>query len=111
MPFRSIKVQATVHQTHCRKSAAANKQTNKQTNKQARNVPLTKIRRRQMSDLSAIPITYPKHKYTNMHHTMNTTENKTNPQNTRQHNEYLFEHIGYMFRPVNSSSSGLQQNK
>jgi hypothetical protein len=31
--------------------------------------------------------------------------------NTRQHNKYLLEHIGYMFRPVNRSSSGLQQNK
>ena len=31
--------------------------------------------------------------------------------NIRQHNNYLLEHIGYMFRPVNRSSSGLQQNK
>ena len=31
--------------------------------------------------------------------------------NTRQHNIYLFEHIGYMFRPVNRSSSGLQVKK
>ena len=30
---------------------------------------------------------------------------------TRQHNKYLLDHIGYMFRPVNRSSSGLQQNK
>jgi len=30
---------------------------------------------------------------------------------TRQHNKYLLEYIGYMFRPVNRSSSGLQQNK
>jgi len=29
----------------------------------------------------------------------------------RQHNKYLLESIGYMFRPVNRSSSGLQQNK
>jgi len=34
-----------------------------------------------------------------------------NSQNIRQHYKYLFEHIGYMFRPVNRSSSGLQQNK
>jgi len=27
--------------------------------------------------------------------------------NIRQHNNYLLEHIGYMFRPVNRSSSGL----
>jgi len=31
--------------------------------------------------------------------------------NTRQHNKYLLEYIGYMFRPVNRSSSGFQQNK
>jgi len=31
--------------------------------------------------------------------------------NTRQHNKYLLQQIGYMFRPVNRSSSGLQQNK
>jgi len=31
--------------------------------------------------------------------------------NIRQHNRYLLDHIGYMFRPVNRSSSGLQQNK
>jgi len=31
--------------------------------------------------------------------------------NVRQHNKYLLEHIGYMFRPVNRSSSGLHQNK
>jgi len=31
--------------------------------------------------------------------------------NTRQHNKYLLEYIDYMFRPVNRSSSGLQQNK
>ena len=31
--------------------------------------------------------------------------------NTRHHNKYLLEYIGYMFRPVNRSSSGLQQNK
>ena len=29
---------------------------------------------------------------------------------TRQHNKYLLEHIGYMFRPVNRSSSGLDRN-
>ena len=29
--------------------------------------------------------------------------------NIRQHNSYLLKHIGYMFRPVNRSSSGLQQ--
>ena len=31
--------------------------------------------------------------------------------NICQHNNYLLDHIGYMFRPVNRSSSGLQQNK
>jgi len=31
--------------------------------------------------------------------------------NTRQRNKYLLECIGYMFRPVNRSTSGLQQNK
>jgi len=31
--------------------------------------------------------------------------------NIRQHNNCLLEHIGYMFRPVNRSSSDLQQNK
>jgi len=31
--------------------------------------------------------------------------------NIRQHNNYLLDHIGYMFRPVNRLSSGLQQNK
>ena len=31
--------------------------------------------------------------------------------NIRQHNNYLLDHTGYMFRPVNRSSSGLQQNK
>ena len=30
---------------------------------------------------------------------------------TRQHNKYLLEYIGYIFRPVDRSSSGLQQNK
>ena len=30
---------------------------------------------------------------------------------TRQHNKYLLEYIGYMFRPVNRSSSGLHRNK
>ena len=30
---------------------------------------------------------------------------------TRQHNKYLLGYIGYMFRPVNRSSSGLHQNK
>ena len=30
---------------------------------------------------------------------------------TRQQNKYLLEYIRYMFRPVNRSSSGLQQNK
>ena len=30
---------------------------------------------------------------------------------TRQHNKCLLEHIGYMFRPANRSSSGLQQDK
>jgi len=29
----------------------------------------------------------------------------------RQHNNYLLDHIGYMFRPVNRSSSDLQENK
>jgi len=28
--------------------------------------------------------------------------------NIRQHNNYVLDHIGYMFRPVNKSSSGLQ---
>jgi len=31
--------------------------------------------------------------------------------NIRQHNNYLLDHTGYMFRPVNRSSPGLQQNK
>ena len=31
--------------------------------------------------------------------------------NTRQHNKYLLEYIGYMCRHVNRSSSDLQQNK
>jgi len=31
--------------------------------------------------------------------------------NIRQHNNYLLGHIDYMFRPVNRSSSGLQQNE
>jgi len=31
--------------------------------------------------------------------------------NIRQHNSYLLDHIDYMFRPVNRSSSGHQQNK
>ena len=30
---------------------------------------------------------------------------------TRQHNKYLLEYIGYMYRPVNRSSSGLHRNK
>jgi len=30
---------------------------------------------------------------------------------TRQHNKYLLEYIGHMFRPINRSSSGLKQNK
>jgi len=30
--------------------------------------------------------------------------------NTRQHNKYLLEYIGYMFRTVDRSSSGLQWN-
>jgi len=30
---------------------------------------------------------------------------------TGQHNKYLLEYIGYMFRLVNMSSSGLQQEK
>ena len=30
---------------------------------------------------------------------------------TCQHNKYLLEYIGNMFRPVNRSSSGLQQNE
>ena len=37
------------------------------------------------------------------------TDNKLT--STRQHNKYLFEYIGYMFRTVNRSSSGLQHNK
>ena len=28
-----------------------------------------------------------------------------------QHNNYLLDHIGYMFRPVDRSSSSLQQDK
>jgi len=32
-------------------------------------------------------------------------------KNIRQHNKHLLEHTGYMFRPVNRSLSGLQQNK
>ena len=31
--------------------------------------------------------------------------------NTSQHNKYLLEYMGHMFRPVNRSSSGFQQNK
>ena len=31
--------------------------------------------------------------------------------NIRQHNNYLLDRIGYKSRPVNRSSSGLQQNK
>ena len=31
--------------------------------------------------------------------------------NTLQHNKYLLQYVGYMFRPVNRPSSGLQQNK
>ena len=31
--------------------------------------------------------------------------------NIRQHNNYLLDHIGYMIRPVNRLSSGLQHNK
>jgi len=34
-----------------------------------------------------------------------------NSQNISQHNKHSLEHIGFMFRPVNRSSSGLQQNK
>jgi len=30
---------------------------------------------------------------------------------TRQHKKYLLQYLGYMFRPVNGLSSGLQQNK
>ena len=37
--------------------------------------------------------------------------NTMNSQNIHQHNKYLLEHTGYMFQPVNRSSSGLQQNK
>jgi len=40
-----------------------------------------------------------------------SNEISNNLTNTHQHNEYLMEYIGYMFRPVNRSSSGLQQNK
>ena len=38
--------------------------------------------------------------------------NKINDKviSTHQHNKYLLEYIDYMFRPVNRSSSGLQQN-
>ena len=43
------------------------------------------------------------------HYTQTPIDNKLT--NTRQHNKYLLEYIGYMFRPVNRSSSGLQQNK
>jgi len=31
--------------------------------------------------------------------------------NIHQHNNYLLDYIGYMFRPANRSSSGLQWNK
>jgi hypothetical protein len=31
--------------------------------------------------------------------------------NIRQHNKYLFEYIGYMFRPINRSSSGHQKSE
>ena len=31
--------------------------------------------------------------------------------NICQQSNYLLDHTGYMFRPVNRSSSGLQQNK
>jgi len=31
--------------------------------------------------------------------------------NTRQHNKRLLEYTGYVFRPVNGSSSGLQRSK
>jgi len=37
--------------------------------------------------------------------------NKHKLTNTRQHNKCLLEYIGYMFRPVNRSSSGPQQSK
>jgi len=36
---------------------------------------------------------------------------KTNLINTRQQNKRLLQYTGYMFRPVNRSSSGLQQSK
>ena len=38
-----------------------------------------------------------------------TQQNKLT--NTRQHNRRLLEYAGYMFRPVNGSSSDLQQSK
>ena len=34
-----------------------------------------------------------------------------NSRNIRKHNKYLLKHTGYMFRAVNRSSSGFQQNK
>jgi len=37
--------------------------------------------------------------------------NKNKLINTRQHNKRLLEYRGYMFRPVNKSSSGLQKSK
>ena len=40
-----------------------------------------------------------------------SNEIHNNLTNTRQHNNFLLEYIGYMFRPVNRSSSGLQRNK
>ena len=30
---------------------------------------------------------------------------------TRQHSRYLLQYVGYKFRPVNRSSSGLHRNK
>jgi len=39
-----------------------------------------------------------------------SNEMKNKLTSTRQHNKYLLGHIGYMFRLVNRSSSGLQYN-
>jgi len=40
-----------------------------------------------------------------------SNERNNDLTNTRQHNKYLLQYIGYMFHSVNRSSSGLQQNK
>ena len=41
----------------------------------------------------------------------NCSKEQSNKLNsTRQHNKYVLQYIGYMFRPVNRSSSGLHRN-